>query len=200
MQDTSQRHTQSKLSWSIPKHSISVGLLQTELELSAEWPHVYLRTNNCFVASDRTAQVPDQEPDACQLRNTTIREQCGSISLLHLPLCLFLQLPCLTLFPPFLFLLQNFSILFMKWTGIRLFGIQWPAFLRYFSHLLMLSNGCPFRRCYKGYVYVDKQKKAREKSLFPKSTDSFGLVSLLLRAHSSWWVMFTLPWRWLSTS
>lgn len=98
----------------------------------------------------------------------------------------------------FLPFFQIFSVLFTKWTGMRLFGIQWPAFLSQVSHLLMVSNGCPFRRCYKGYIYVDKQRKFGEKSPSPRSTGSAWLVSLLLRASCSWWAMFTLHWRWLS--
>lgn len=153
------------------------------------------------MASAGTALVPAQEPpDAPQLRNTTIREQRGSAPLPDLPLCLFLQLLYLTLLTPFLFSLffQIFSILFTKWTGMRLFGIQWPAFLSQVSHLLMVSNGCPFRRCYKGCIYVDKQRQFGEKSPSPRSTGSAWLVSLLLRASCSWWAMFTLHWRWPS--
>lgn len=61
---------------------------------------------------------------------------------------------------------------------------------------VLVSNGWPFRRCYKGWIYTDKQRKSRNKSLSPGSKDSAWLITLLLRASSSWWAKFALHWMW----
>lgn len=84
----------------------------------------------------------------------------------------------------------------MKWTEIRLFGIQGHLFLSQVSCLLVASNS--FRRCYKGYIYVDKQKKSREKITVPKVNKLSLACILVARGSSSGWAMFTLHWRWFS--